>query len=83
MKVAKPRIIDAYTEMETLADKVGKSEKNILPSAIWSEVKTELDNTYSGEGYVGHQKHYITKRACRVCAELNNGDVICTVEDTA
>eukprot|EP00957_Ditylum_brightwellii_P076444 5809887-Ditylum_brightwellii.AAC.1 len=69
--------------METLADKIGTSQKNNLPAEVWSKEKTELDNTYGGKGYVGHQKHYITKRVCHVCAKLNNGDVICTVEDTA
>eukprot|EP00957_Ditylum_brightwellii_P208030 15355574-Ditylum_brightwellii.AAC.1 len=69
--------------METLADKIGTDQKNILSAEVWSKVKTELDNTYSGKGYVGHQKHYITKRICRTRAKLNNGDVICTVEDTA
>eukprot|EP00957_Ditylum_brightwellii_P152674 11621787-Ditylum_brightwellii.AAC.1 len=69
--------------METLADKIGTSEKNIAPSAVWSKVKGELDSTYGGKGYVGHQKQFITKRVRRVHAKLNNGDIICTVEDTA
>eukprot|EP00957_Ditylum_brightwellii_P187186 14256687-Ditylum_brightwellii.AAC.1 len=69
--------------MEILADKIGTSQRNILPPEVWTQVKTELDDTYGGKGYVDHQKHYITERVCPTCAKLNNSDVIRTVEETA
>eukprot|EP00957_Ditylum_brightwellii_P135168 10305738-Ditylum_brightwellii.AAC.1 len=34
MKVAKPRIIDAYIEMETLADKIGMRAVNVNPLSV-------------------------------------------------
>eukprot|EP00957_Ditylum_brightwellii_P195248 14874551-Ditylum_brightwellii.AAC.1 len=37
MKIAKPKTIDAYIEMETLTDKICTSQRNILPSAVWEQ----------------------------------------------
>eukprot|EP00957_Ditylum_brightwellii_P133184 10154446-Ditylum_brightwellii.AAC.1 len=37
MKVAKPKRIDAYIEMETLTNKICTSQMNILPIAVWAQ----------------------------------------------
>ena len=83
MKVAKPKMIDVYIKMETLTDKVFTSQMNMLPSMVWEQVKTSLNDMYSGKGWDDHKKHHIIKRVCCICAKLNNGDAICTVEDIA
>eukprot|EP00957_Ditylum_brightwellii_P138821 10581757-Ditylum_brightwellii.AAC.1 len=62
MKVSKPKTIDAYIKIETLTDSTCTSQRIILPSKAWEQVKTSLDDRYGGKGWDGHQKHYITKR---------------------
>eukprot|EP00957_Ditylum_brightwellii_P206032 15346486-Ditylum_brightwellii.AAC.1 len=38
MKVTKPKMIDAYVEMDSLTDNSCTSQKHIIPSAVWEQV---------------------------------------------
>ena len=49
MKVAKPKPINTYIKMKSLTDSICMSQKRILPSAVWEQVKGILDDRYSGK----------------------------------